>query len=73
MSGDTTLMEPDVWAACTECETAWLFRRCLSFTQGWMWLWCPDCKCGQRKRPAPAPPHLVNADGPIDPQPEVTP
>lgn len=36
--------DPEAWPACAECEVAWVLRRCLSLTKGWIWLWQRDCK-----------------------------
>ena len=55
----------DVWPECTECGSSWCLRRAWSFSKGWIWVWGPECKCGRRKRPDPAPPRLVTIDGPV--------
>lgn len=32
------------WPECSRCNVAYVLRRCLSMSQGWLWLWQPDCK-----------------------------
>ena len=36
--------EPKAWPKCPTCDVAWVLRRCLSFTEGWIWAWQRDCK-----------------------------
>ena len=53
---------PEVWAQCSECGTAYVLRRMLSFTEGWVWLWQQDCKHGRKGSTQPEP-VLANSDG----------
>lgn len=57
--------DPTVWPECSECHTAYIHRRALSFTRGRVWLWQQDCKHGRKGTPQPEP-VLVNADGPVE-------
>jgi len=34
-----------VWPSCAKCGLAYVLNRALSLSQGWLWLWRPDCKC----------------------------
>ncbi len=52
--------DPQAWVECSECETAWVLRRCMSLSQGWIWVWQPDCKCKK------ADPRLAGPDGPLE-------
>lgn len=55
-----------IWPACTECHAAWCLQRRYSMSAGWLWLWGPECKCGKRKRPAPALPQFADGFGPLE-------
>ncbi len=35
---------PQAWVECSECSTAWVLRRGMSLSQGWIWIWQSDCK-----------------------------
>lgn len=35
---------PSTWPECSECGTAWVLRRALSMSKGWMWVWQRDCR-----------------------------
>jgi hypothetical protein len=36
---------PTAWPACSQCNAAYVLRRCLRFgTGGFEWLWQRDCK-----------------------------
>ena len=36
--------DPQVWPKCSTCDVAWVLRRALSITKGWIWVWQRDCK-----------------------------
>ena len=56
---DDLTPNPEVWASCPTCNTAYMLRRCMSLRKGWMWAWTPDCK-------HKATPILVDGHGPIE-------
>jgi hypothetical protein len=35
---------PVAWPKCSQCDVAFVLRRMLSLSQGWLWLWQRDCK-----------------------------
>lgn len=39
----------DGWVAC-DCGVACVFRRALSFSEGWVWVWSSECKHPKRER-----------------------
>lgn len=45
--------DPEVWPECSECHVAYVLRRCLSLSQGYVWLWQQDCKHGRKGSPQP--------------------
>lgn len=39
--------DPQAWVECSECGTAWVLRRALTWSAGapeWTWIWQRDCK-----------------------------
>lgn len=54
----------DPFIRCSKCHTAYVLRRSLSMSAGWLWLWAPDCQTKTCKK---NPPELVEADGEITP------
>lgn len=40
---------------CPTCGAAYVLRRCMSLSQGWVWLWQRDCKHR-------SPPEVVDRD-----------
>ena len=50
---------PRVWPQCDTCDTPWVWRRALSLSKGYMWVWSPDCKHKTN-------PSLFTADGPYE-------
>lgn len=48
--------QPTMWAACSTCDMAYVLRRALSMSKGWMWVWARECK--HRSEPV-----LMNAQG----------
>lgn len=59
---DSPMPDPQVWPECSECHTAYVMRRGLSFSKGWMWVWQQDCKHGRKGSPQPDA-ILTRADG----------
>ena len=62
--------EWEVWPTCSDCQTAYVHRRCMSFspTTGqltWRWLWQQDCKHGRKGTPQPVA-ILMTKDGPYE-------
>lgn len=42
MSDDLT-PAPAAWPECSECGVAYVLRHCITFTDGYRWLWQRDC------------------------------
>lgn len=61
---------PEVWITCSVCDVAYVLRRCLSFSEGWVWCWQQDCE-KPRSQCKGAAPVLTNADGPLEQAPEL--
>ena len=59
MSAADLMPEPVMWPECSECGAAYVMRRGLSLSKGWLWHWARDCK---HKK---AEPIIANADGPL--------
>ena len=58
------MIEVEWWPQCSLCGKAYVMRRGLSFTEGWVWVWQQDCKHGRKGTTQPEP-VLANADGPV--------
>jgi hypothetical protein len=50
---DSLMPDPEVWPECSDCHTAYVMRRALSFTKGRVWVWQQDCKHGRKGSPQP--------------------
>lgn len=46
--------QPLVWPQCSDesCRTAYVWKRFMRISGGYMWAWAPDCK-HDRRRPRP--------------------
>ena len=45
IEGEQIKPNPMIWPTCDKCDTAYILRRCLSFTTGgYVWAWQRDCE-----------------------------
>lgn len=53
--------DPDVWPQCEGCDTPYVLRRALSWSEGRRWVWMQDCKHDKRKAQPGV--YVANAEG----------